>query len=294
MYLVFDIGGTVIKYGLMEETGEIIKKFNFSAQEITSLEMFVAKIKEIYLNYQGKVEGIAFSSPGVIDAKAGIIKIIVAHPYLQGVCLTEEISKACDNLKVTVENDAKCAGLAETWIGNAKDNQDAIVVVLGTGIGGTIIKNKQIHHGKNLFAGEISTIIVAYDKETNKALTWSDIASTTALCKRCAKVLNIESIDGYQIFELLNNNNPLIRQEMEDFCLDIAIQLYNLQYIYDPEVILIGGGISKQPALITMINEAVAKINQETNQLVVPNVTNCKFDNDANLIGALYHFFSQK
>lgn len=56
-----------------------------------------------------------------------------------------------------MENDAKCAGLAEAWIGSAQAYDDAIIVVLGTGIGGAIIKNKQIHHGAHLFAGEIST-----------------------------------------------------------------------------------------------------------------------------------------
>lgn len=72
------------------------------------------------------------------------------------------------------------------------------------------------------------------------------------------------------------------------------MQLYNLQYIYDPEIILIGGGISKQPLLIKMINEAIDDINKQTNQLVIPQVNTCKFYNNANLIGALYHFFQQK
>lgn len=294
MYLVFDIGGTVVKYCLMNDQGQISQQWEFSAQEITSLEMFVASIKKIYLEHKNEVAGIAFSSPGVINAAKGIIEIIVAHPYLQGVCLTEEISKACDNIKVTIENDAKCAGLAETWLGNGKDYQDMVVVVLGTGIGGTIIKNKQIHHGRNLFAGEISTIIVNYDKENHKALTWSDIASTTALCKRVAKVLNVDSIDGYHVFELANNQDERVLSVLKDFCLDIAVQLYNLQYIYDPEIILIGGGISKQPLLIKMINEAIDDINKQTNQLVIPQVNTCKFYNNANLIGALYHFFQQK
>lgn len=294
MYLVFDIGGTVIKYCLMNDRGQISQQWEFSAKEITSLEMFVASIKNIYLEHKNEVAGIAFSSPGIINATKGIIEIIVAHPYLKGVCLVEEVSKACDNIKVTIENDAKCAGLAETWIGNGKDYQDMIVIVLGTGIGATIIKNKQIHHGCNLFAGEISTIIVDYDKQNHKALTWSDLASTTALCKRVAKVLNVDTVDGYRVFELANNHDERVLSVLKDFCLDIAIQLYNLQYTYDPEVILIGGGISKQPLLIKMINEAIDTIGKQTNQLVIPQVNTCKFYNNANLIGALYHFFQQK
>ena len=294
MYLVFDIGGTAIKYCLMDDKGQIIDQWEFSSKEINDLDDFVKCIQEIYDKYKHQVVGIAFSSPGVIDANNGVIEVIVAHPYLQGVCLTEVVSKACDGIKVTVENDAKCAALAETWIGNGKEYQDIIVVVLGTGIGGAIIKNKQIHHGGHLFAGEISTVIVDYDKATKQLVTWSDIASTTALCKRVAKAIEVPAINGYQVFELANNHDQRVIDILKDFCYDIAIQLYNLQYIYDPEAILIGGGISKQPLLITMLQEAIDLISQTSNQLVIPTVNTCKYYNNANLIGALYHFLSQK
>ena len=156
------------------------------------------------------------------------------------------------------------------------------------------IKNKQIHHGAHLFADEISTLIVDYDKETNQVLTWSDIASTTALCKRAAEALAVTSIDGRRVFELANNADEVVLEVLKNFCLDIAIQLYNLQYSYDPGVICIGGGISKQPLLIKLIKEAVEIIANETNQLLKPNVTTCKFYNEANLIGALSYFLSIK
>lgn len=294
MYLVFDIGGTAIKYCWMNETGEIFNKQEISSTAVDSLDKFIETVAKIYHESNRKVEGIALSCPGVIDAANGTIKVVVAYPYLQGICLTELISKACDNIKVSLENDAKCAGLAEAWIGSAQAYDDAIIVVLGTGIGGAIIKNKQIHHGAHLFAGEISTLIVDYDKETNQVLTWSDIASTTALCKRAAEALAVTSIDGRRVFELANNADEVVLEVLKNFCLDIAIQLYNLQYSYDPGVICIGGGISKQPLLIKLIKEAVEIIANETNQLLKPNVTTCKFYNEANLIGALSYFLSIK
>mgnify|MGYP003287585331 FL=1 len=294
MYLVFDIGGTAIKYCWMSEAGEIFNKQEILSTAVDSLDKFIETVAKIYHESNRKVEGIALSCPGVIDAANGTIKVVVAYPYLQGICLTELISKACDNIKVSLENDAKCAGLAEAWIGSAQAYDDAIIVVLGTGIGGAIIKNKQIHHGAHLFAGEISTLIVDYDKETNQVLTWSDIASTTALCKRAAEALAVTSIDGRRVFELANNADEVVLEVLKNFCLDIAIQLYNLQYSYDPGVICIGGGISKQPLLIKLIKEAVEIIANETNQLLKPNVTTCKFYNEANLIGALSYFLSIK
>lgn len=278
----------------MNEVGEIFNKQEILSTAVDSLDKFIETVAKIYHESNRKVEGIALSCPGVIDAANGTIKVVVAYPYLQGICLTELISKACDNIKVSLENDAKCAGLAEAWIGSAQAYDDAIIVVLGTGIGGAIIKNKQIHHGAHLFAGEISTLIVDYDKETNQVLTWSDIASTTALCKRAAEALAVTSIDGRRVFELANNADEVVLEVLKNFCLDIAIQLYNLQYSYDPGVICIGGGISKQPLLIKLIKEAVEIIANETNQLLKPNVTTCKFYNEANLIGALSYFLSIK
>ena len=70
------------------------------------------------------------------------------------------------------------------WCGNGVNYKDAVVIVLGTGIGGVVIKDKKIHHGANLFAGEINNVIVDYDESQCKIVTWSDIASTKALCKQ--------------------------------------------------------------------------------------------------------------
>lgn len=111
MYLVFDIGGTAIKYCWMNEAGEIFNKQEILSTAVDSLDKFIETVAKIYHESNRQVEGIALSCPGVIDAANGTIKVVVAYPYLQGICLTELISKACDNIKVSLENDAKCAGL---------------------------------------------------------------------------------------------------------------------------------------------------------------------------------------
>lgn len=293
MYLVFDIGGTAIKYGYLNEKGEIIEKNEFIST-LTDLESFIKTLSKIYFQSNYEIKGIGLSCPGVINAETGVIETIAAYPYLKGICLTKILSRACNGVEVTIENDAKCAGLAEIWCGNGENYKDVIVVVLGTGIGGVVIKDKKIHSGANLFAGEISNMIVGYDENQCKVVTWSDIASTKALCKRVAKVLEINSITGREIFELVNQKNEKVYQVLSSFCFDIAIQLYNLQYLYDPEIICIGGGISSQEILINMIKDAVMLIYNRTNQLLIPKVVSCKYHNEANLIGALYHHIVTK
>ncbi len=289
MYLVFDIGGTVIKYCYFDINGKMFDKNEFLSAPLTNLSLFISKLSEIYFTSNYQIDGIALSCPGIINSKKGVIEKITAYPFLKGVNLRQLLSKVCNGVKVTIENDAKCAGIAEMSVGNIKGHKDAIVIVLGTGIGGCVIKNHKIHQGNNLSAGEFSMIIVGYDKNSHQVLTWSDIASTLALCKRVANVLKVEEINGREIFELIKNNNQQVIEVFDSFCLDIAIQLYNLQSIYDPEVICIGGGISKQKILIEKIRKFLKEIQLQNHQLLMPNVINCKYYNDANLIGALYH-----
>lgn len=289
MYLVCDIGGTAIKYCYFDANGKMFDKNEFLSTSLTDLNLFISRLSEIYFKSNYQIDGIALSCPGIINSKKGVIEKITAYPFLKGVNLRDFLSKACNGVRVTIENDAKCAGIAEIYDGNIKDHEDAIVIVFGTGIGGCVIKNHEIHQGDNLFAGEFSTIIVGYDEKSHQVLTWSDIASTSALCKRVAKELGIKKIDGRKIFELVKNNDQQVIKILDSFCLDIAIQLYNLQSIYDPEVICIGGGISKQAILIEKIKIALKKVQIKNSQLLMPNVINCKYYNDANLIGALYH-----
>ena len=290
MYLVLDIGGTEIKYAYMDDQGQIKSKDKFTTTSLTSLDLFLDKIKSLYSQSTDTIEGIAMAFPGVVDANLGRVEVVTAYPYLNQIDLSSLISRECDHVPVSLENDGKCAGLCEVWQGNAKGCQDAIVIVIGTGIGSAIIKEGKIHHGKHRFAGEISTMIVDYDKDEKKLITWSDLCSTKALCQKAARALQIDQINGVELFDLIHQGNKTAKDVLEQFSYDIAVQLYNLCYVYDPEVICIGGGISQQPLLMTMIQKALDQIDQQNKQLIKPNVKPCKFYNDANLLGALYYF----
>lgn len=296
MYLVFDIGGTAIKYAIMDKNIQIYNQGEFETKSLTSLEKFISALENVYRQSTHQIDGIAMCGPGVIDAKNGIIEIITAYPYLQNVCLTDLVSKACDHIPVSLENDGKCAGLAEVWMGNAKHAKDAIVIVFGTGIGSAIIKDKKIHHGAHRLAGEISTIMHSYDYKTHQILTWSDVASTKALCQKTEikKGLEKGSVTGRLLFSWADENDKEVLDILDEYYYDIAIQLYNLQYMYDPEIICIGGGISKQPRVLEGVKNAIETIYNDRSQIVKPKVDVCKFFNEANLIGALYYFLNRE
>ena len=147
-----DIGGTFIKFAVMNESAEIITQ-NKIPTPLESHEKFLQAIFNQYKNFD--CEGIALSMPGIIDSARGISVESVAIPHNNNKFICAELEKIC-GVKVTVENDAKCAALAEAKIGSLADVESGFVVVIGTGAGGAFVQNKKVYHGKNNLSGEIS------------------------------------------------------------------------------------------------------------------------------------------
>lgn len=291
MYLVFDIGGTFVKYALISEGGNIEEKSKIPTLLDQGVEGFIQTLADVYANYKGKVEGIAISTPGAVDVEKGIVFNGGNLPFLHQVCLRDEVSKKCDGLPVAVENDGKCAGLAEVWIGSAKDVQDAIVIAFGTGIAGAVIKDKKIHRGNRLIAGEVSFLLHEMDRH-KKQVIWAHKNSALLLGSQLSikKGLDKDYYDGEGFFELLNQGDHEASEILKDYCYSAAVHLYNLQLIFDPDMICIGGGISEQPRLIEELKQQVEEIWAQVPPIGKPNVVKCKFNNDSNLLGALYNF----
>lgn len=189
MYLVFDIGGTFVKYGLLDDHGSIKEKGKFPTIR-DDLDKFLDELVKIYDEHRD-VKGIAISAPGRIDIETGILDG-GAVTCLHGKSLIELLSPRCDHKPVSIENDGKCAGLAEAWIGAAKDVQDCCVMAFGTGIAGAIIKNKKIHRGSHMIAGELSYIQFPLSRKEMDIPFFGLKSSTIGLVHRVAKALNID------------------------------------------------------------------------------------------------------
>lgn len=298
-FLVFDIGGTFVKYAIIDEKGHILKKSKMPTLNKAGLEPFINSLVNVYEQYKHlELDGIAISVPGAVDVEKGIVYHGGGVPFLHEVCVSEVLSKRCDGIKVSIENDGKCAGLAEVWLGNAKDVQDAVVMVIGSGIGGAIIKDRKIHRGNRLIAGEISNIIVDYTREeliegkSPLFHCYAFKASAILLCHKVAKLkgLDPKDVSGEKVYEWAEQGDQICIDALEDVYFNIAMQAYNFQYTYDPDVILIGGGISEQPKFIAGILRYADMFASHQYQFAHPVIKTCKFNNDSNLLGALYNF----
>lgn len=294
-YLVLDIGGSAIKYALMNRESEFLEKGKVKTPK-DSLETFVEVIGEIYDIYKDQIEGIAISMPGRIDSDRGYTFTGGALTYNDKRDMVDILKKRCP-VSITIENDGKCAALAEASLGNLSDCNDGIVAILGTGIGGGIIKDKKLHKGADFIAGEFSAIITnSSTKENPMESMWARTCGVNALIREVASVKNLsnEEMNGEKVFEYANLGDKDVLKVLDEYCYKIAVQLFNLQYIYNPERIAIGGGISAQNILIEYIQKNIHKLKSMIPvDFPAPTVVECKFRNDSNLIGALQSFISR-
>lgn len=288
-FLIFDVGGSAIKYAIINEKAEFIKKDKIPTPS-HKIESFIDAIGNIYDKNKERISGIALSLPGIIDTERGYALTGGHLRYNDDTEIVSILQNRCP-VHITIENDGKCAALAEVWLGNLQDCDDAMVVVLGTGIGGAIIKDKKLHKGKHFSAGEFSLISTNTSTKGIYSNLWSKQAGSKALCSSVAiaKNLPLEEVNGYKVFEYANNGDEEVLKILDDYCYKLAIQLFNLQLIYDPEKIAIGGGISQQDILIDYINKNIEKYTENVPlSFPRPKIVRCKFLNDSNLIGALY------
>lgn len=289
-YLAFDFGGTAIKYGVLNQKGDILEKGSFVTPK-EDLGKIYEEIDKVYKNTKYKISGLALSLPGAVNSDTGIIAGISAIPCIHGPNIIKDLEDKF-SLPVEIENDANCAALAEVWLGEAKDNKDVAFVILGSGIGGALIKDKKLHKGNGLQAGEFG--IMYYPKEDGTAGLWGEV-STVRFAKRVSRILGKE-IDGKELFRLAEEEkNEIVIKEIDKWYQNIANGLLTIQYVYDPEKIIIGGAISERKELIENINKNVEKVvSQFVEMTVMPNIKRCAFQNDANLKGALYNFLQRR
>lgn len=315
MYLIFDIGGTFSKYALMKADGTIVDKGKFETKnkEGDTVDDFVDSLVAVYDNYKTYtvIEGISMSLPGQIDVENGIVYVGGALPFLHKVRLGKLMSDRCDHKPVTLENDAKCAALAEIWKGNASDYTNAVLFIIGTGVGGGVIIDRKVHRGNRMIAGEFSYIFdtitreeaehnllnvddveLLEDKYGDGIYSLSKAAATYSLRVRVSKEKNIplEQVTGELIYKWSDEGDEICSNALKDMYFAIAKQCLNMYVILNPDVILIGGGISSEPRFIEGIRYYAKMLSNAAEMFKGYKIELCKFGNDSNLLGALYNF----
>lgn len=279
--LAFDMGGTAVKYGVLTTEGAILEKGKFTTPD--NLDEMIQLLVDVKSNYDYSFQGAAFSCPGAVNNETGIIGGASAIPYIHNFPFKQLLEEKL-RLPVTMENDANCAALAEVWIGAAKDKQDIIFMILGSGVGGAVIRGGKVHHGANLHGGEFGYMLMDRDGHT-----LSELGTVVNAATRISERLELpaDEVDGHLVFKLRSEGNEVAKEELETMFYYLARSIFNLQYALDPEMVVIGGGVSERPDFITELNSYVDQVKASVPIATIrPTVVSCQFGNDANLIGA--------
>lgn len=295
-YICVDIGGTSIKYGVLSEKGEIFidgtvstkvtEKENFILSDVKKL---IRNILDEYRNYE--IEGICVSTAGVVNPEKG--EIAYAGPTIPkytGTKIKEELEKEF-SISCEVENDVNCAGLGEYWKGAGKGSKSMVCLTIGTGIGGSVILDGKLLNGIGYTAGEIGYMDVNGSYIQN-------IASSRYLVEKVQKEKEekegiTDAITGVDIFELAKKGDEICIAGINEIISNLAVGVRNIIYLLNPEVIVIGGGITAQKEYLE------EKIRKEVNDGMISDMFRktrielAQQGNQAGLLGALYNFLNK-
>lgn len=302
-YLVLDIGGTFIKYAIMDDEAQFIEQGKVPA--VTGSEegtlQALADVRDAVVGYD--YEGVAISMPGRIDTDKGIAHTGGAFQWVREYPAAEKYG-AVFGKPCTIANDGKCAASAENWIGALADVNSGAVLVLGTGIGGGIVINKQVWMGATGGAGELSAFITDHEGVKN-GLGWGNIGimwaahiSAGSITGKYGAIKGIEKADGVMLFDAYEAGDPIAADVLKTFGEEAAAGICSLQSVLDLERYAIGGGISARPETTQIIKDAVDALFDPYIDFLPygkPEIVTCKFGNEANLIGALaFHLRQDK
>lgn len=285
--LCFDIGGTFIKYGLCDENFNLLEKDKIPTLAENGGQSIIERVIEIIEQYDS-IDRVAVSTAGQVDSENGIVVYSTDNiPYYTGMRVKSLIENKTE-IPTFVENDVNSAALGEAHFGAAKGVSDFICLTLGTGIGGAIFLNNKLYKGSASSAGELGHMII---HSGGKQCTcggegcYECYASASALIKAVNKVSPVE-LNAFQIFEKENIEKPEIRSEIDKWIDEIIVGLVNIIYIFNPSMIVLGGGIMNEDYIIELIDRKIYTRLMDNFKNV--KIVRPKLGNDAGMIGAAY------
>ena len=306
IYLGIDIGGTAVKFGLVNGEGVMVSEVSeypvkFDNYETPIIETVVKSAKE-FMSKNNKnffdINGIGVSATGGINSKLGIVEGSAGHiKNWEGTNIKKRL-EAEFGMNTAVLNDANAAALGEMWKGAAKGRENVVVMTIGTGVGGGIIVDSKILLGSKGFAGEIGHIPVNVDGEECSCGNTGCIehyGSTSALVRNVKNAvisgeiigINEDEIDGRLIFKQVAAGNKVIIKYVDEWINYISAALVGLVHIFNPEMVILGGGVSKQKELF------VDKVRDKVLHSVMDNfaqglsIEAAELGNNAGIIGAV-------
>lgn len=285
-----DIGGMVIKYALIDENSNILVKSKIDTEASLGGKAVLEKVINIIGEFQKEeIIGVSISTAGMVDKTSGEIFYSSNIPEYVGINFKKKIKEKF-GIPCEVENDVKCAGLAEYMSGASKDTKVSVMIAIGTGIGGCIISDGKIFRGFSNVAGE-----VAYMQIDGSGKNFQEVASTKALIEKVATQKNdiIENWSGIRIFEEAEKGDIICKRAIDEMVDILGKGIANICCVINPEVVVLGGGIMEREEYLKEKIEKAVKKYLVPSIAVSTKIRFAKHKNDAGIIGAFYNFMLQ-
>ena len=308
IYIGIDVGGMSIKAGAVDAEGNILFKHTCPTGVERGYGAVIRDIAELGIaaveksgHSMNEVKAIGIGIPGIMDQRTGIIPFCTNLGW-HDVPIIEEMKKYTD-VPVFVDNDASVAGLAESVKGVSAGCNSSVFVTLGTGVGGGVIFNGKVFSGSHGVATEIGHMVTVDGGELctcGKRGCWERYASATALIREgrrlcaekpdCALMKAVEGdimqITAKHIIDLAKAGDEDCAALFENYVHHLAVGLSNLINVYDPEVIVLGGGVSHSGEFL--LNAVRAQMPKYVFFKSMPCATIelAQLTNDAGIIGA--------
>ncbi len=285
-----DIGGTTIKADLYDLEGRSLKHYkevstsiDYERQSNHILEQVCCLIEEY--NQDNTIYGVGIATAGVVNSQTG--EVVYAGYTIPGYCGTNFKQTILERfqLPVAVENDVNCAALGEAWLGNARGLSNLVMLTVGTGIGGSVIINNQILNGHQFTAGEVGYLPV-------KGQDWQNLASAKALMELYKEKSGIADPTGPEFFADIKADNPIAQETLATFIDHFTEGILTISYLLNPEVIIIGGGIFSESALLLSKIRASLAQKVKNARFLPRHIIAASLGNEAGRIGAVKHFLN--
>ncbi len=307
MYLGIDLGGTNIAVGLVDAQCNILAQDSRPTNAPRTCREIARDMAELCREITESsgfsmvdIKGIGIGTPGSVDSKNGVV-VYANNLDWNNAPLAEELHRFFPEIPVAVENDANAAAYGE-YMATGGTADSFLAVTLGTGVGGGIILNKKIFRGFNGAAGELGHFTLIYDGEPctcGKKGCWESYASVTALihqtkeaiaenpdCLMARTAKELGKVNGRTSFDAAKAGDPIAQKVVDQYIAYIADGVVSMVNIFEPEILVIGGGISAEGEyLMAPIRKHVTEFAYSKG-LPQTDLRIASLANDAGIIGA--------
>lgn len=289
-YVSIDIGGTAIKYGRIDESGEILNRQEMETQAYQGGQAILSKVLSIIDDSKktGEISGVCISTAGIVDTEKGtIIHSAPLIPDYAGICYKAVIQEKY-GIPCEVENDVNCAGLAETVSGAARGSESVLMLTIGTGIGGCFVQGGNVFHGAGYSACEVGYMHM--DGSDFQTLGAASILTKKVIGRKNAQP---GEWNGYRIFQAAKQGDDVCIQAIDEMVDILGMGIANICYVLNPRTVVMGGGVmSQKEYLKDRVEDAVARY-------LIPSAARhtsvcfARYGNTAGMLGAFYHFMNR-